>query len=208
MGVHVFTGQRFWSRERLFEQDEFYLTMTPPQLSSKKNSGKKLSRTLGQPKHPNSDVSTFKNFRIRVFQLSTSRNHQISKNYSQARRYPIQFLLKSLIWANFKISMELTCNGYPCFNTFLGHQCSLNTLIRAFHHLKTSELGCFSCSNMLEMDLQEFIFKPIYLVSYYLFYLVYFLLISLLNISVIYEQKPPNLQKLLYRPCVSLFKQG
>ena len=121
---------------------------------------------------------------------------------------PYSVLLKSLIWANFKISMEFTYNGYPCFNTFLGHQCSLNTLIRAFHHLKTSELGCFSCSNMLEMDLQEFIFKPIYLVSYYLFYLVYFLLISLLNISVIYEQKPPNLQKLLYRPCVSLFKQG
>ena len=36
MGVHVFTGQQFWSREELFEYDEFYLTMTPPQLSSKK----------------------------------------------------------------------------------------------------------------------------------------------------------------------------
>ena len=32
---------------------------------------------------------------------------------------PYSVLLKSLIWANFKISMEFTYNGYPCFNTFL-----------------------------------------------------------------------------------------
>ena len=37
MEVHLLTGQRFWSREELFEKDEFYLTMTPPQLSRKKN---------------------------------------------------------------------------------------------------------------------------------------------------------------------------
>ena len=62
MGVHIFTGQRFWSREELFEKDEFYPTMTPPQLSSKKKtSSKYLSRALGQLKHPNLDVSPFKN---------------------------------------------------------------------------------------------------------------------------------------------------
>ena len=52
---------------------------------------------------------------------STSRNHQISKNYYTGPALPYLVLLKSLIWANFKISLEFTYNGGPRFYTFLGH---------------------------------------------------------------------------------------
>ena len=51
----------------------------------------------------------------------SGRNHQISKNYYTGPALPYLVLLKSLIWANFKISLEITCNGCPCFDTFLGH---------------------------------------------------------------------------------------
>merc|ERR1712055_963885 len=88
----------------------------PSSKKEKENSSKYLSRTLGQLKHPNSDVSPFKNFRIRVFQLSTSKKPPNLQILFTGPALPYLVLLKSLIWASFKISKNFAGNnGGPCF---------------------------------------------------------------------------------------------